>query len=476
MQLAADTIRKWREDPVSMVVDLFGVQPDEWQVDALRAFPKSPRLAMRACAGPGKTAVLAWIAWNFLLTRPHPMIGATSVTRDNLEANLWAEMSRWKGKSKLLEAVFEQTGKAIYAKEHPETWRMEARGWARDADATAIGNALRGLHAPYIMWLLDETGDYPDSIMPVCENIFAGDPLEAHIVQAGNPSKLSGPLYRACVVAKALWHVITITGDPDDPKRSPRISLEHARAQIEQYGRDNPWVMVNLLGQFPPAAFNALIGVDEVEASMKRYYREDELRGSPKVLSGDVARQGDDQSVVAKRWGLQFMPLLKYRNIDGIQGAGVMSREWQEFGADACFIDATGGFGYTWIDQLRQLGRSPIPVEFAGKAHQSNRYFNKRAEMAFELLEWIRRGGALPKDDRLLQTLPRITYTFKGDKLMLAPKDLMKVELGFSPDEFDACITSFAQPVNPVASLIRRPNRSAVNTDYNPFANMGSNH
>lgn len=474
--LAVEKIRQWREEPVTMVRELFAVEPDVWQIEGLQAFRQCPRLAMKACKGPGKTALLAWVGWNFLLTRPHPMIGATSINGDNLKAGLWTEMARWREKAPLLKHAFEMTKTEIFSREHPKTWKMEARTWARDADTAQIGNALAGVHSDYVMWLGDEAGDYPEAVLAAMEGIFAGKPKEAHIAIAGNPTSLSGALYRACVTARNLWHVVEITGDPDDPRRSPRIDVEYARQQIAQYGADNPFVMVSIFGKFPPAAFNALIGVDEVEASMKRYYREDELRGSPKVLSGDVARQGDDQSVVAKRWGLQFMPLLKYRNIDGIQGAGVMSREWQEFGADACFIDATGGFGYTWIDQLRQLGRSPIPVEFAGKAHQSNRYFNKRAEMAFELLEWIRRGGALPKDDRLLQTLPRITYTFKGDKLMLAPKDLMKVELGFSPDEFDACITSFAQPVNPVASLIRRPNRSAVNTDYNPFANMGSNH
>ena len=35
---------------------------------------------MKACKGPGKTAVLAWLAWNFLLTRAHPKIAVTSIT------------------------------------------------------------------------------------------------------------------------------------------------------------------------------------------------------------------------------------------------------------------------------------------------------------------------------------------------------------------------------------------------------------
>jgi phage terminase large subunit len=61
-------------------------------------------------------------------------------------------------------------------------------------------------------------------------------------------------------------------------RRSSRISLQHAREQIEQYGRDNPWVLVNIFGQFPPSSLNALIGPDEVREAQKRFYREYELK------------------------------------------------------------------------------------------------------------------------------------------------------------------------------------------------------
>ena len=44
------------------------------------------------------------------------------------------------------------------------------------------------------------------------------------IVQAGNPTHLEGPLYRACTGERSLWHVVEITADPDDPKRSTRVS------------------------------------------------------------------------------------------------------------------------------------------------------------------------------------------------------------------------------------------------------------
>src|SRR5205814_1739641 len=80
--LPEDKLILWRQKPQAFVRELFGVTPDAWQDEALEAFPHSPRLAMKACKGPGKTAVLAWIAWNFLVTRLHPMIGATSSSGD----------------------------------------------------------------------------------------------------------------------------------------------------------------------------------------------------------------------------------------------------------------------------------------------------------------------------------------------------------------------------------------------------------
>ena len=97
------------------------------------------------------------------------------------------------------------------------------------------------------------------------------------------------------------WTVITITADPNDPKRTPRVSKEHAQEMIDTYGRDNPWVMATILGLFPPGGFNSLFGADEIDAAMKRFYRDDQLGNAAVILGGDVARQGDDSSAVCKR-------------------------------------------------------------------------------------------------------------------------------------------------------------------------------
>jgi hypothetical protein len=61
LDLSLDTIVAWKRKPYAMVEDLFGVKPDPWQREALEAFPRASMMAMKACAGPGKTCLLAWL-------------------------------------------------------------------------------------------------------------------------------------------------------------------------------------------------------------------------------------------------------------------------------------------------------------------------------------------------------------------------------------------------------------------------------
>lgn len=465
-----DAIHKWHWHPASMVKDLFGVTPDAWQDEVLECFPKTPRIAMLACAGPGKSATLAWLGWNYLLTRRSPWIGVTSITGDNLKSGLAREMAHWYERSPLLKQMFERQQSVICAREEPATWRLEFRTWAKDADASAIGNALRGVHSDYVMWLLDETGDYPDAILPVCENIFAGNPKEAHIVQAGNPSKLGGPLYWAAT-RRHLWKVVEITADPDDPKRTPRVSIEHARQQITEYGRDNPYVMVNILGKFPPSSFNALIGPAEVDEAMARIKRPDDIHGFAKIMGVDVAAQGDDQSVICPRQGVQVFKFQSVRNFNSINGAGWVARIWNEWDADACFVDNTGGFGAGWCDQLELLRKAPIRVNYSSNASQNDRYFNKRAEMADTAVHWIRNGGALPVCPELKAALTQTTYTHKGNRMLLEPKTDVKGKIGYSPDHFDSFIQTFCDPVSPRERVVSR--RPSAPEQYDPFRSLG---
>lgn len=439
----ATRIRRWWLDPVAFVVECLHAQPDNWQVQFLQAFNSSQRMALKACKGPGKTAVLAWCAWHFLATRPYPKIAATSITSDNLADNLWAEMFKWMNQSDVLKQLFTWHKTRIEAKIAPENWFMSARTWPRTADATQQANALAGLHADYLMFILDESGGIPDAVMAAAEGGLSTG-KESKILQAGNPTHLEGPLYRACTSERRLWYVQEITGDPDDPNRSSRVKVSWAKEQIEKYGRENPWVLVNVFGKFPPSSLNALLGPDEVEAAMTRVIMPREYEFSQKRLGVDVARFGDDSTVLAPRQGLRAFQMEEMRNARGNEIAARIALAKQRWDWEVCFVDDGAGFGGNVIDSMLQGGLSSIPVSAAGKADDS-RYLNKRSEMHMRFAEWVKRGGCLPNIPRLKEEITAITYTYTNGKFQILAKDQIKENLnGRSPDFTDALCQTFA--------------------------------
>ena len=464
------TLKRWREHPATMVREEFKAEPDQWQEEALELFPHSPRLAFKACKGPGKTAVLAWLGLNFLGTRPHPRIGATSITESNLNANLWPELAKWMQVSPFFTSTFTWSKTAVVHKQYYKTWFMQARGWPKQADPEQQSNALAGLHADYVMWLADESGGMPQSIMTTMEAIFASC-IEGHVVQSGNPTHTTGPLYRACTTDRHLWRVVTITGDPDNPRRSPRIKLEWANQQIASYGRDNPWVMVNVLGEFPPASINALLGVEQVEAAMNRHYPETAFNWSQKRLGVDVARFGDDRTVIFPRQGLAaFRPLImrNMRTTDIAARVAKASRDWFKGDDGVIFVDDTGHWGHGVIDNLESGGIPAIPLVYSAKAINP-RYKNRRVEFWLEGAEWVKRGGALPNLPDLVAELTEPTYTFVNGVFVLEEKDQIKERLGRSPDLADALFETFAIPDMPNEAVSRLKQRATARHDADPF-------
>lgn len=442
-----ERIKRWREDPVAFVREVFGEEPDGWQATFLRNFPTNQRMAIKSGKGPGKTCLLAWCCWNFLATRPSPKIIATSITGDNLNDNLWPEMSKWREKSEFLKTAFEWNKTRIICKSHPETWFMSARTWPRGADKQQQANTLAGVHADYVMFVLDESGGIPDAVMAAAEGGLSTG-IETKILQAGNPTHLEGPLYRACTSERRLWYVQEITGDPADPNRATRVSVKWANEQIEKYGADNPWVLINVFGKFPPASINALLGPDEVEAAMHRVLLSRDFEFSQKRLGVDVARFGDDSTTLVPRQGLMCFQIEEMRNARGNEIAARIALAKQRWDWESCFVDDTGGFGGTVIDSMLQGGMNAIPVNASGKADDP-RYFNKRSEMHMRFADWVKRGGCLPKNSRLKAEITAMTYTFVNGKFRVVDKDHIKDLLGYSPDYTDGICQTFAWPEMP---------------------------
>lgn len=491
--MAVAKIREWRLDPIKFVRECLHVEPDAWQLDVLQlaGVPGRKRIAMKACAGPGKTAVLAWLGWHrlacFAAPNEHPKGSAVSITSDNLRDNLWAELARWQHASPFLLNAFQWNKERITAKDHAETWFLSAKGWAKSSDLDAIGRTLSGQHSRFPFYLIDESGDIPPQMVRSAEQGLTSCE-DGLIVTAGNTTSQTGLLYEVTTRSREQWEVVSITADPDDPKRTPRVDIEWATQQIALYGRENPWVMAFILGLFPPGSINALLSSDEVERAMKLHPRPEEYAWAQKRLGIDVARFGDDRTVHFPRQGLvAFNPQVMRHARDSSVSVDIAARamskrlEWMREEQSAIqaenddvlmFLDDTVGWAHGAVDVLRASGLSPYAIGF-DRPSNDPRYLNMRAEMWMKMADWVKAGGSLPPIPELVNELCAPTYFFTKGKFQIESKDQIKKRLGKSPDLADALALTFAIPDAP-GGMTKLPGmgRSRAPKTYDPYANI----
>lgn len=473
----------WHRDPVAFVRDQFTAEPDAWQADALRAVAREQRVVMSACKGPGKSCVLAWIVWWFLATRRDSKIVCLSITADNLRDNLWTELATWRSKSELLQAAFEHAGERITSVERPKTWWASARAFAKTANDAEQAGAIAGFHGTKIMVVLDEIGDYPGGVVAAAEAVFANNG-DIKVVAAGNPTSKQGPLYR--LTRDADWTAIRITGDPDDPKRSPRIDKTWAQGEIDKWGRDNPWVQVNILGEFPRTSSDQLIPDDAIDAASERDIPAIMRLTDARVWGLDPARFGDDEAALVRRQGQLARRATIWRGLDGNQLGDQVARlinDAERAGEmpDTVFVDV-GGVGSSVFDRLRALGFDDLvlAVDFGGSPEDS-RFLNKRAEMWWDMADWVKRGSSCIPNDPVLRAelaAPKFSFraTGKQTKFVLESKDDMKRRGVASPNRADALALTFAGHVVSRTRTTRTDERATkCLTEYDPLG-RGAGH
>lgn len=215
---------------------------------------------------------------------------------------------------------------------------------------------------------------------------------------------------------------------------------------------------------FSASASDIVITIDMVTESCKREILPSQVEGMPTVLGVDVARFGDDSTVITARQGLCCKWQHVFKGLDTMEVAGHVIDAINQEKAEAVYIDV-GAMGAGVIDRLRQLGYDVTEVSFAAAA-SDQRYANKRAEMYFDLRAWMIGGGAIPDIPALKSELSVVEYKYLPfGKIQLEPKDKIKEKIGKSPDLADSLALTFAYPVMPRDMKLNKK-LSKANTNY----------
>ena len=243
------------------------------------------------------------------------------------------------------------------------------------------------------------------------------------------------------------------------------IPIEELASMKEEMTEDA--IRQELYCDFTASASNVLIPIDLVNKGINKRIITEDIQLSPVVFGVDVARFGDDVSVIQRRKGLCAYEPIVIRKMDNMMLADRIATEINQYNPDAVFIDAGRGEGV--IDRLRQLGYGNIiEVPFGSKAIKDDKYVNKRAEMWDNIRLWLEQGGGLPQNTRLRAELsiPEYFYDNAG-RIQLEPKEKIKERVGYSPDVADALALTFARPVASKNNRVRR--NTVAKTSYNPF-------
>lgn len=333
-------------------------------------------------------------------------------------------------------------------------------------------DSLRGLYFDCV--ILDEVAQMKSEVWGEIIQPCLAD-RQGSAVFIGTPKGInlfSEQYYYACQEQGA--------GSPDWAALNYPIHRTNAlpEAEIERLKRelsDNKFRQ-EMLCDFSASADDILITIDEAEAAIKRE-PDNELAGKyPLVLGCDIARFGEDSTVLFPRQGLvTYKPLIyrKKSNTDIAQRILAWIHEYRPANVN---IDQGQGTGV--IDLLRDLhgSRSCVITEipFGSRAINDSRYINRRAEMWCDMRDWIRNGGSLPADPEialcLKGELTAACYSFDAQgRLKLEPKEEIKKRLKRSTDLADALALTFALPAPPVDLLPARYGRHKKKKMYDPF-------
>lgn len=460
--------------------------PDDWQKETLELIGERVRggagvseavqIATASGHGIGKSALVAWVILWAISTFEDTRGVVTANTESQLRTKTWAELSKWHRRC-LPGLLFECTATAIYSRDpkHEKTWRIDAVPWSeRNTEAFA------GLHNQdkRVVLIFDEASAIPDIIWETAEGALTDENTELFWLVFGNPTRNSGRFRECFGRFKHRW--VTRQIDSRTARMTNKAQLEQ---WIRDYGEDSDFARIRVRGVFPRAGSTQFIGSDLVDGAMSE---EREPRASiydPLVLGVDVARFGDDESVIFIRKGRdgRTHAPLKRRGIDTMQLASLVSEQAAFYKADAVFVDG-GGIGGGVVDRLRQL-RVPniFDVQFGGVSDrgmpgaEQTRYANKSAEMWGWMREWLK-GGTLPEDDQDLRSqLEGREYGYvllQGlEAVALEKKADMKKRGLSSPDIADALALTFAYHVNrsQLAGHAAAGNTPRVQSEYDPY-------
>ena len=461
-QLNDDRKHAWR-DPKWFINEYMGRPTFDKQDQIAESVKVNRRTATKGSNSSGKDYqsgnIINWweFCWDDAITIVYGPVGR------QVQDIVWREARRaFQGSTHWLPGAYYP----VAAEYHIDEYRY-AKGFSAKKDGDGTGAGIQGYHSPHLLVIVTEAHGVSSSEF---EALMRLNPYRVLIT--GNTNIQSGEFFDAFESKTWLYNDITISAfdtpniiAQDDSIVPGMIVQADIDETLQEYGEDHPEYLAKILAEFPDNLEDAVVSRRNLLAAVARGNEAEEASDDDELprasLSCDVARFGDDDTVVYRRQGRHNYLAWEVHGKDTMVIAGklvTMAREDED--VDTIIIDDTGlGGGVT--DRVREVLRlEPIRggtvrvIAFRGgsRAVNKQRYVNLITEAWIEagrVFKTDRAGedATITIDDnrRLRSELSARKYHIQSDtRLALEEKKEYKKRVRKSPDHADAFVMSYS--------------------------------
>jgi hypothetical protein len=436
-------------DPVGWVSDRLGEFLWSKQREILEAVVQHRYVAVKSAHDTGKShSASRAVAW-WLDTREDPFATTTAPTTKQVHAILWRYIGQAHRKGNL-------PGRITLDDE----WYMGPGG----KELVAFGrkpadhdqSAFQGIHALSPLILVDEACGVPKSIFDAVDALATNS--NARVLAIGNPDDPASHFAQICKPGSG-WHVITVsafdtpayTGEKVPEELLPLlVSPEWVEERKLRWGVNSPIYQSKVLGEFPDISDDSLILPRWIEAAQKRTIK----RNRRPLMSWDIARFGDDESVGMRREGGWVRLHRAHHKADTMATTGQIAKAHREISDErglndwpTIVVDVVG-VGAGVYDRLIELGLPATPYNGGEAPVDKERFVNARAEDYWHLRELFEADeiDIDQLDDVLAAQLGSIKWTVDSrGRIKIESKDDMRKRGLPSPDRADTVAMAFSR-------------------------------
>ena len=277
-------------------------------------------------------------------------------------------------------------------------------------------------------------------------------------LHVSTPNGAGNPFYRK----RHSGRIPVFVFDWKDDPRKDQAWYERQKATLD------PVIVAQEIDRdYTASVANAFIPGDVVTACMSKGPADIRPMG-PLQVGVDVARFGDDKTVITFRQGRLVYPQIVFGQVDVVDVAGRVKDAINGWGVKPAQIAVDSiGIGAGVADMLRREFHRGIVVDVNSSLRMSDgQNYNLRARMWRDLREYLKSGAVLPNDPELATELSALQYEYRGGELLLESKDDAKRRGVKSPDRADSLALTFAYPVRESANGLQ----TRAQVDYAIFS------